>query len=172
MGCAFCKDPNQGKNQNPDNPDETSRLLNHQHSPSPTKPIVDENNFHSTNAITKTDEQSQLSRILHKTAQNIIDVSAIEPHSMERSEYIDKMRQYLEKTTNVDFSFNKPKPLSAVTHAPLNVLLAPSISSSDIKLITEASRNVSVALTQAKISCPDSLVENFGLDNMNVAVVT
>ncbi|XP_066931687.1 ragulator complex protein LAMTOR1-like [Clytia hemisphaerica] len=172
MGCAFCKDPNQSNKNDSGEPDERSRLLDNQHQPSATKPITDDSNYHSTNSITKTDEQSQLSRILHKTAQNIIDVSAIEPHSMERSEYMDKMRHYIEKTTNSDFNFSKQKQLNQVTHAPLNILLAPNISASDIKLITEASHNVSGALSQAKITCSDSLVENFDVDNSPVPVVT
>jgi len=172
MGCAFCKDPNQSKSHDPNDVDETSRLLGNQHHATPNKPIMDDGNYHSTNSITKTDEQSQLSRILHKTAQNIIDVSAIEPHSMERSEYMDKMRHYIEKTTSGDYNLSKPKQLAPVTHAPLNILLAPNISASDIHLITEASQNISSALSQAKITCSGNLVENFDVDNLVTPVAT
>jgi len=170
MGCAFCKDPSNGKSQDPDYQDERSRLLDHDHSKSPTRPINDSSDYSTVNSMTKTDEQSILSRILHKTAQNIIDVSAIEPHSMERSEYMDKMRHYLEKTSNSEFYLPKTKlVLSSVTHAPMNVLSADSINQADIKFITDASISVATALSQIQIICKEPLVETFEVDKVAVA---
>lgn len=173
MGCAFCKDPNNGKQQDSDYADERSRLLDHNHTKSPTGPINDGGDTAVVSSMTKTDEQSILSRILHKTAQNIIDVSAIEPHSMERSEYMDKMRNYLEKTSSSEFHVPKTKlNLSSVTHAPMNVLLAEPINATDIKLITDSSVAVAAALSQINVTCKEALVETLSVDNKDPVVVT
>ena len=113
MGLCCRKAQKNGRDSDdPYNTDEKSRLLDHDHSISATRPINDDGTHSAVSSITKTDEQSLLSRILHKTAQNIIDVSAIEPHSMERSEYMDKMRHYLDKTSRNDFHFPKQKLVS------------------------------------------------------------
>jgi len=102
MGCAICKEGQNGRDKDDMYTDEKSRLLDHDHSITTIRPITETGSHSAVSSITKTDEQSLLSRILHKTAQSIIDVSAIEPHSMERSEYMDKMRHYLEKTSKGD----------------------------------------------------------------------
>lgn len=163
MGCMFCKDRSQA--EDPDRVDERSRLLDNDYAKTPIRPIRDDGSPNSMTSGNKTDEQSLLSRILHKTAQNIIDVSAIEPHSMERSEYMDKMRHYLEKTSNSDYHFNKSKAtLGSVTHAPMNVLLADTTSPEDIKLITDASISIAACISQIHITCEESLVESIGVE--------
>jgi hypothetical protein len=48
----------------------------------------------TTSSIPRSDEQSALSRILHQTATNVVDVSAMSPHSVEQQEYMDRTRQY------------------------------------------------------------------------------
>ncbi|KAK4288589.1 hypothetical protein Pmani_038387, partial [Petrolisthes manimaculis] len=42
----------------------------------------------------KSDEQSALNRILQQTASNIIDVGALECHTLEQHEYIERVRMY------------------------------------------------------------------------------
>ncbi|CAG0878872.1 unnamed protein product [Darwinula stevensoni] len=64
----------------------------------------------------KADEQSALERILRETATNIIDVSALETHSVEQHEYLDRTKQYshrLSNQTNLK-SFPKVRPAPRV----------------------------------------------------------
>lgn len=175
MGCAFCKDQKNGRDKDDQyGSDEKSRLLDHDHNnASATRPINEDGSHSAVSSITKTDEQSLLSRILHKTAQNIIDVSAIEPHSMERNEYMEKMRHYLDKTsTRNDFQLPKQK-LMCVTDNPSSVLNEEDVSQEDINMLIEQSKALSTALSQINIICKEPLVASIGVDkNLIAPVVT
>ena len=170
MGCAICKEGTNSRDKDDMYTSEKSRLLDHDHSSiSAIRPITDNGSHSAVSSITKTDEQSLLSRILHQTAQNIIDVSAIEPHSMERTEYMDKMRHYLDKTSKGDYNLPKNK-LVSVTDNPMAVLSADVVSKEDIVLIVDKSKAVANALSQMSIMCKEELVASIGVDKPLVAL--
>ncbi|XP_065669236.1 ragulator complex protein LAMTOR1 [Hydra vulgaris] len=156
MGCICCKEKNSSA-QKTLNDDEHDRLLDHDQL-TPNRGINEDGNPSSLPSLSKTDEQSILSRILHKTAQNIIDVSAIEPHSIERSEYMEQMKNYLDKYSRIDLKLPKLPSIPSVTNNPVSVLVVEAVPFSDIKLITEYSQTMSTALSQMKIGCKESLV--------------
>eukprot|EP00794_Sanderia_malayensis_P006920 gene6920-7698_t len=130
---------------------------------------VHEDGTRSVSSISRTDEQSLLSRIVHKTADEIIDVSAIEPHSMERSEYMEKMRLYQEKTSGGNIRPPKQKSNLPNILAPMNTLAAEPINSSDIKLIIDSSISVANAITKMEVNAKEPLVVPFGV-NQTVVV--
>ncbi|OCT55412.1 hypothetical protein XELAEV_18002388mg [Xenopus laevis] len=72
---------------------EREHLLPQSHSLPSNKQNGSEQNP-TNNPSARTDEQAMLSRILAKTAQNIIDVSAVESQGMEQHECMDRARQY------------------------------------------------------------------------------
>ena len=163
MGCAICKEGTNGPSDDPYNTNEKSHLLDHDHSSISAIRPIDNGNHSTLSSITKTDEQSLLSRILHQTAQNIIDVSAIEPHSMERNEYIDKIKHYQEKTLKGDFNLPKGK-LQSVTDNPCAVLSAECVCREDVAMMLEKSRLFSEALQRVSIACQDDIVASIGVD--------
>eukprot|EP00112_Aurelia_sp_Birch-Aquarium-sp1_P014028 Seg3.22 transcript_id=Seg3.22/GoldUCD/mRNA.D3Y31 product="Ragulator complex protein LAMTOR1" protein_id=Seg3.22/GoldUCD/D3Y31 len=123
-----------------------------------------EDGTRSVSSISRTDEQSLLSRIVHKTADEIIDVSAIEPHSMERSEYMEKMRLYQERASGSNVRPPKHKVNLPNTNAPMNMLLGDPINVSDIKLITDSSISASNAVNKMEINAKEPLVVPFGVN--------
>ncbi|KAF4523087.1 hypothetical protein B566_EDAN003099 [Ephemera danica] len=45
----------------------------------------------------RTDEQSALNRILQETATNVIDVAALDSHTLEQHEYQDRVTHYMQR---------------------------------------------------------------------------
>ncbi|CAI9586862.1 unnamed protein product [Staurois parvus] len=71
------------------------------------------------------DEQALLSRILARTAQNIIDVSAVESQGMEQHECMDRARQYSTRLAKLNKNlthWKKVPPLPSLTAQPQKVL--------------------------------------------------
>lgn len=156
MGCCMCKQEGVKETAN-----ERSSLIRNEHGgPTPSRPIY-EDGTRSVSSISKTDEQSMLSRIVHKTADEIIDVTAIEPHSMERSEYIEKMRLYQERASGSNIRPPKHKSNLPNTNTPVNMLAADPINASDIKLITDSSISAANAVTKMEIHTKEPLVVPF-----------
>ncbi|KAK4288201.1 hypothetical protein Pmani_038762 [Petrolisthes manimaculis] len=92
MGCC-CSSEEESVTQDGD-VSERTRLLN---DPVSNVYQVNSSNTDYTTTSTnkyKSDEQSALNRILQQTASNIIDVGALECHTLEQHEYIERVRMY------------------------------------------------------------------------------
>jgi len=158
MGCCMGKEPKVNEPVN-----ERSNLIRNEVGVSSSRPI-NEDGTRSVSSITRTDEQSLLNRIVHKTADEIIDVSAIEPHSMERSEFMEKMRLYQEKANVGNIRIQKHKSNLPNTSTPVNVLLGESINASDIKLIMESTSSAADAIKQMEVNAKEPLIVPFGFN--------
>ncbi|KAK3742476.1 hypothetical protein QZH41_016460, partial [Actinostola sp. cb2023] len=114
----------------------TSLLSGDQSAPIPNNLRGGEDGVHSgSTPLSKTDEQSMLSRILHQTANKVIDVQSTEPHSLERTEYMERSRLYLSKMSNLNIAHvPKGKQLPHGVNIPNAVLAADPISKADINL--------------------------------------
>ncbi|XP_065058242.1 ragulator complex protein LAMTOR1-like [Rhopilema esculentum] len=160
MGCCMCKENKYNEAVN----ERSSLVRNEVGGVSSSRPIHEDGTV-SVSSISRTDEESLLSRIVHKTADEIIDVSAIEPHSMERAEYMEKMRQYQERAGSGNVKVPKHKSNLPNTNAPVNILIGEPINASDIKLITNSTSMAADAVSKMEVKFKEPLVVPFGIDN-------
>ncbi|XP_015771233.1 PREDICTED: ragulator complex protein LAMTOR1-like [Acropora digitifera] len=125
------------------------------------RPVDDIHNS-SAGPISKTDEQSLLSRILHQTAHNVIDVSATEPHSIERTEYMERSRQYMSKLSSVNNSapYNNAD-LPAGVKNPQVALASDPIPAGDIAFIIHAAKGAHSSLSAFHVKPREALVVQF-----------
>ncbi|KXJ10687.1 ragulator complex protein LAMTOR1 [Exaiptasia diaphana] len=162
MGCCFSGDKDAEK-QGVVN--ERSPLLSGEQSapiPNNHRPREDGAQNGST-PLSKTDEQSMLNKILHQTANKVIDVQSTEPHSLERTEYMERTRLYLSKMSNVNTSqVPKGKNLPQGVNVPNAVLAANPVSIADIKLTITASKGAQASLSGFQIEHREPLVVSFG----------
>ncbi|EDO49725.1 predicted protein [Nematostella vectensis] len=162
MGCC-CSCEEDSANQGPVN--ERSPLLNGNTSaPVPNNQRAgDDGITTSATPISKTDEQSMLNRILHQTANNVIDVSSTEPHSLERTEYLERSRLYLSKLSAANVShLPKGRPLPSGVTAPSTILAADPIAPSDVNLVISAAKGAEDSLTGFHVNHKEPLVVPFG----------
>ncbi|CAH1777414.1 unnamed protein product [Owenia fusiformis] len=112
------------------------------------------------------DEQSALSRILNQTANNVIDVAAMDSHAIEQHEYMDRARQYGARVANICNNSQKlrhgPRLPNGIA-APHVVLAARPVSQQDIQLITNAAELASKTLPEVKVKHKEDLVVHFGV---------
>lgn len=57
------------------------------------------NSLSASSHMNKNDEESALNQILQRTANDVIDVTYVEPHSLERSELMGRTRDYQAQVT-------------------------------------------------------------------------
>lgn len=125
------------------------------------RPVDDVHNS-STGPISKTDEQSLLSRILHQTAHKVIDVSSTEPHSIERTEYMERSRQYMSKLSAVNASTPvSHSVLPAGVKVPHLVLASEPVPPGDIAFAIQAAKGAKAALSSFHVEPRDPLVVQF-----------
>ncbi|XP_027047467.1 ragulator complex protein LAMTOR1-like [Pocillopora verrucosa] len=125
------------------------------------RPVDDVLN-HSSGPISKTDEQSLLSRILHQTAHKVIDVSSTEPHSIERTEYMERSRQYMSKLSAVNGSaLHNSSNLPGGVKAPSSVLASEPIPQGDVAFAIQAAKGADASLSGFHVEHRDALVVQF-----------
>ncbi|XP_064608267.1 ragulator complex protein LAMTOR1-like [Liolophura sinensis] len=165
MGCCWSnEDDKYGQSE----PDETTGLLRNPVGTTQTRPIIGDGlyNPQAAQVPLKGDEQSALSRILHQTASNVIDVAAIDSQQLEHHDYHDRSRQYSNRINMVLNRTGQPKTyktsLPNGISAPQSVLAAQPISLADVQLITSAAERASKALKDVKVVHKEELVVPFG----------
>jgi len=168
MGCCESCLNGASKDYDADNPRETDPIISNANGQSPPQSFG-ETHIHSQPSVPqpKGDEQSALTRILHKTASNVIDVSAVEGRAIEQHEFHDKARQYSNRVNMVLASSGRAKhykpPLPSGVAAPTIVLSSQPISVADIDLITTSAAKASQALKSVKVEHKEDLVVPFGV---------
>ncbi|XP_022084504.1 ragulator complex protein LAMTOR1-like [Acanthaster planci] len=165
MGCCFGRD--EDKRTQVESPDERSRLLTDPARHQSSRPINSEYGGQSPSSLKKGDEQSELNRILHKAANDVIDVSAIDSHTMEQHEYLDRARTYSSRVAVV-VTGTKKSPSSLLVlpqgvSVPYTVLADEPVSLADINLIAVAAENASKAVSGVKVKHKEDLVVQFPL---------
>uniref|UniRef100_A0A8D3E4X1 Ragulator complex protein LAMTOR1 n=1 Tax=Scophthalmus maximus TaxID=52904 RepID=A0A8D3E4X1_SCOMX len=112
----------------------------------------------------RTDEQALLTSILHKTAQNIIDVSAADSVMMEQHEYMDKARQYSTKLAmSNSLSQKKALTLPSLTSQPHQVLASDLVPYSDVQQVSKIAAYAYSAISQIKVDAKEELVVQFAI---------
>ncbi|KAJ8028453.1 Ragulator complex protein LAMTOR1 [Holothuria leucospilota] len=144
---------------------ETSRLLGPQNGRTPDKPMYGDGGERHPNLLKRGDEQSALDQILHNTANNIIDVAALDSRRMEQQEYLDRARQYGSRVSNLVPNASRLQShmlqLHNGTSMPYSVLSAEPISLHDINLINHTAEKFWNACEGIKVNHKEDLVVNF-----------
>lgn len=160
MGCCFS---GEDETEGPRQASERDPLLGGSSTPIANGPrSLDESHNHSSGPISRTDEQSLLSRILHQTAHNVIDVSSTEPHSIERTEYMERSRQYMSKLSAVNGStLQNTSDLPNGVKVPQTVLASEPIPQGDIMFAIQAAKGADASLSGFHVEHRDELVVQF-----------
>lgn len=163
MGCCYGKDSNKESTQQEES--ETSRLLGPANGRTPDKPMYGDGGDRHPKLPKKGDEQSVLDEILHNTANNIIDVAALEARRMEQQEYLDRARQYGSRVNNLVQNTSRLQShmlqLHNGTSMPYSVLSAEPVSLNDINLISHTAEKMWNACEAIKVNHREDLVVNF-----------
>ncbi|XP_028405629.1 ragulator complex protein LAMTOR1-like [Dendronephthya gigantea] len=162
MGCCFSNDEVNGQT-NKDN-ERTPLIKDGTGAPQTTYPqAISDGPTEKSGSFNQSDQQSMLSRILNQTANNVIDVTTVEPHSLEKGEFMERTKQYQHyDNTGSSSSRIPPDNLPPGTAAPQVVLAAEPVSKQDINLVKNFSEQNSSALRNFEVSGGEPFVVQFG----------
>ncbi|XP_068122658.1 ragulator complex protein LAMTOR1 [Hyperolius riggenbachi] len=161
MGCCYSGESDTGKG---DQSEREQLLPPNQALPNRTPNGSEANS--NNNPAARTDEQALLSRILTWTAQNIIDVSAVESTGMEQHECMDRARQYssrLAKLSNNLTHWKKLPPLPSLTSQPHQILASEPVPYADIQQVSKIAAYAFSAISQIRVDAKEDLVVQFGI---------
>ena len=112
--------------------------------------------------MSRTDEESALNRILQKTANDIIDVTYIEPHSLEVTEISGRTKDYKSQVAAMrGVPRHAAKLPSSCNQAPQSLLARELISPTDIRFISEQTIAAANALESMEVKHGEPLVVQF-----------
>lgn len=164
MGCCFSNE--ESVNRQDSKANERTPLMGdgNAQSQSSYPQTISDGTRETSGSFNKSDQQSMLSRILNQTANNVIDVTTVEPHSLEKGEFIERAKQYQNYGNNTGNSSSRiPQgALPPGTAAPQIVLTAEPVSVHDLNLIKEFSEETSSALKNFEVRGGEPFVVQFG----------
>ncbi|CAL1281896.1 unnamed protein product [Larinioides sclopetarius] len=162
MGCCFsCFNGNDNKSQSGD-PNERTTLLGNPVSNSIGRPLFSQD-FSDVVSGQLGDEQAALNKILHQTAIDIIDVSAIPTH-IEQKDFIDRVKMYQRRLTSVQLRHPlKEKWLLRDLPLPEKILSETPLLLADLKMIDDAFNDALTACKSIEIEPQGDLVTKFGV---------
>lgn len=168
MGCCFsCKEES---SSNEGEVNERTHLLVDPVSNNTTIQRVNSDDFlnrYPNSVPKKTDEQSALNRILQETATNVIDVAAMDSHTLEQHDYMDRIRLYnqrmMQAWNNIQVTPIGPQGLLIDISAPEKALSTNPISLADLQLIKETSDRGLAAMKTILVQHKEDLVVPFGI---------
>lgn len=161
MGCCFSSDEDK---RSQDEPTETSRLLTNPVGNSSQQSYHDSyGGLHGNSAhLHKGDDQNALSRILHQTAANVIDVSALDA-VLEQHEYLNRARQYTQRVGALATEVPISKPCLLQDGAPQEWLARPPLPPLQMQAMDELMDKVQQALGNIQVEHREDLVVQFGV---------
>nr|XP_053654587.1 ragulator complex protein LAMTOR1-like isoform X2 [Cherax quadricarinatus] len=168
MGCC-CSTEQESLSQQDGEVSERTRLIDPVSNVYQTNASSSEyGNHYSSSATKKSDEQTALNRILQQTASNIIDVGALECHTLEQHEYIERVRTYNQRLNMVPPQKipNRVHPeaqLLCDVPAVERILSAQPILLADFNLMISSTQKVVAALSHIKVDHKEDLVVPFGI---------
>ncbi|CRK87968.1 CLUMA_CG001754, isoform A [Clunio marinus] len=125
---------------------------------------ISEEDIEYASSLPKRDEQTALNRIVQETNSNIIDVSALDTHLLEPSEYNDRVKLYAQRIAHqwnsiqyLDTKYNGL--LKDVPNA--DVLLASNPKVEEINMIKNFVKDAAQAINEMKVENNDELVVPF-----------
>ncbi|XP_065337874.1 ragulator complex protein LAMTOR1 [Cloeon dipterum] len=119
------------------------------------------------NSMPKTsDEQSALNRILQETASNVIDVAALDSHTLEQHEYRERVTHYTQRLNGIAVMQRWRSPptkvcLLADLPAPEKLLSTETVLPTDLQTMNYFMEAASEAMSNIKVEHKEDLVVPF-----------
>ncbi|GIY26977.1 hypothetical protein CDAR_380841 [Caerostris darwini] len=162
MGCCFsCFNNGDNKSQSGE-PNERTTLLGNPVSNNISRPLFSQD-FSDVASGQLGDEQAALNKILHQTAIDIIDVSAIPTH-IEQKDFIDRVKLYQRRLATMQLKHAK-KEICLLRDLPLpeKILSESPLLLADLKMIEDAFHDASIAHKSIEVEPQGDLVTKFGV---------
>lgn len=115
----------------------------------------------SANHISKTDEESALNRVLQRTANDVIDVTYVEPHSIENAEVRGRTRDYHAQVASMRGVSRQATKLPNSNQPPQVLLSKELVSPTDLRFIADRAEAAASAVRSMEIKHGEPLVVQF-----------